>query len=66
MLDQIPDPASMESFLKNLFQKGKFSTMFLKVRFVIVEMFFFQHQPELIDARILEVCPFADPLLQAA
>jgi hypothetical protein len=40
MLDQIPDPASMDSFLKNLFQKGKFSTMFLKVRFVIVEMIF--------------------------
>ncbi len=27
---------------------------------------FFQHQPELIDARILEVCLFADPLLLAA
>jgi hypothetical protein len=59
MLDQIPDPASKNSSLQNLFQKGTF----VKVRFVIMEMVFFQHKPELFDARILEVCLFADPLL---
>jgi hypothetical protein len=59
---QIPDPGSKGSSLQNLFQKG----MFVKFRFGIIKMVFIQHQPELFDARILEVCLFADSLLLAA